>query len=346
MNDQPKIGKDRKDVVSAWPRDIPRVAVLIVNYNAGEMLLDCLTHVSRQTWPSMRVIVLDNDSGDGSLELAEQHFPQYDYVRLRHNSGFAVANNRGIALAEDCEWIACLNPDAFPAATWLENLMLASQCYPQFDFFGSLMMSADEPDRLDGTGDIYHVSGAAWRANFHAIFSMISNDWSEVKEIFGPCAAAALYRRNQLVALGGFDERFFCYFEDVDLAFRLRLQGFRSAYVPQAVVRHKGSAITGYQSDFTVYHGHRNLEWTFFKNMPTTLLWIYLPQHLFLMIASVLTYTLRGKVRVILRAKRDALLGLPGIFRQRRQNVRISWRASSALRRSMSHGLLTPYFYR
>ena len=86
----------------------PRVALLIVNYNAGAMLLECLAHVKQQTWSALRVIVLDNDSQDGSLELAEVQFPCFEYVRLGYNSGFAVANNRGIALADDCDWIACL----------------------------------------------------------------------------------------------------------------------------------------------------------------------------------------------------------------------------------------------
>lgn len=338
-----KIGGYRvEEVPSPAPdgRPEPTVAVLIVNYNGGEMLLKCLSHVRRQTCTSFRVIVVDNASSDGSLEVAERAFPEVTFIRAGYNSGFAVGNNLGIAAAQECEWIACLNPDAFPEPLWLENLLKASVQYPQFKFFGSLLLAAEDPTILDGTEDIYHVSGAAWRKNFREPRSKAGH---ELIEIFGPCAAASLYRRDILMEVNGFDERFFCYFEDVDLAFRLRLQGHRCAYVPDAIVHHMGSAITGYQSDFTVYHGHRNLEWTFFKNMPSLLLWIYLPQHLLLVLASLVAYSLRGRCKLIFRAKRDALLGLPTVLKQRAQVQQTRKVSPAALLAVMTRGVLTSY---
>jgi GT2 family glycosyltransferase len=117
--------------------------------------------------------------------------------------------------------------------------------------------------------------------------------------------------------------------------------------VPDAVVRHVGSATTGGQhSDFSVYHGHRNLVWTYFKNMPWPLFWLYLPQHLLLNLVSIVYFSLRGQGRVILKAKWDAIKGLPRILRERRRvqkNRRIS---SWELRRVMTKGLLTPYLRR
>ncbi len=107
------------------------------------------------------------------------------------------------------------------------------------------------------------------------------------REVFSACAAAALYRRDVFEALGGLDEDFFCYMEDVDLGFRLRLAGWGCTYVPTAVVHHVGSATSGRRSHFTTYHGHRNLVWVFFKNMPGALLWLYLPQHFSLTSSSV-----------------------------------------------------------
>lgn len=132
------------------------------------------------------------------------------------------------------------------------------------------------------------------------------------REVFSPCAAAALYRRSALRAVGGFDEDYFCYVEDVDLGFRLRLAGHKALYVPDAVVHHVGSGTTGGQhSDFAVYHGHRNLVWTFVKNMPGMLFWLLLLLHVMINLATILWFAVKGRGGVILRAKRDALLGLP-----------------------------------
>ena len=97
-------------------------------------------------------------------------------------------------------------------------------------------------------------------------------------EIFSPCAAAALYRRSAFLEVGGFDEDFFCYMEDVDLGFRLRLRGYAAVFVPQAIVE---DASENRRNDLAVYHGHRNLVWCFFKKMPATLLLILCVPHLF-----------------------------------------------------------------
>jgi len=140
------------------------------------------------------------------------------------------------------------------------------------------------------------------------------------REVFSPCAAAALYRRSALREVGGFDEDYFCYVEDVDLGFHLRLAGYRCLYAPQSVAFHVGSGTTGGQhSDFAVYHGHRNMVWTFVKEMPGTLFWLLLPLHVVLNLASIIWFALRGQGGVIWRAKRDALLGLPKIWRKRQQ---------------------------
>jgi GT2 family glycosyltransferase len=130
-------------------------------------------------------------------------------------------------------------------------------------------------------------------------------------------AAAAMYHRSALVKVGGFDEDYFCYHEDVDLAFRLRLQGYKCWYEPRAVVNHVGSGITGKRSVFSTYHGHRNLVWTFFKNMPTSLLLIYLPWHLIMTITAIFISSLRGQGLIVIRAKLDALKAYKTIFKKR-----------------------------
>jgi GT2 family glycosyltransferase len=138
------------------------------------------------------------------------------------------------------------------------------------------------------------------------------------EEVFGPTGAAAFYRREWLVRLGGFDESFFCYFEDVDLNLRLQVAGGRCLYVPAARVQHVGGASSGGLSTFTIYHSQRNLVWAYVKSMPPQLFWRYLPMHVLLNVGSIVSYGVRGHTKTLLRAKRDALRGLPAIVRARR----------------------------
>ena len=304
------------------------VTVIIVNWNAGGLLRNCLEHLRQQTLTPARVILVDNASSDQSLDLPQEllTWRALDIQRMDNNLGFAAGNNHALKQCTT-EFVALLNPDAFAAADWLAHLRAAADQNPQAAAFGSRQLSHELPDMLDGTGDCYHASGLAWRQH-HG--HRQSADHLQARDIFAPCAAAALYRRSAVAAIHGFDESYFCYHEDVDLGFRLRLQGHTARYVPQAVVRHVGSATTGGQrSDFATYHGHRNMVWTFVKNMPTPLLWALLPLHLAANLASLVGLSLRGQGRTAVRAKWHALRGLHRVLHQR-QNIQTQRVASSA----------------
>lgn len=316
------------------------IAVIIVNFNSGTLLGECLRHVRAQTRRPERIIVVDNASSDGSADRLESDYPEVELIRSDRNLGFAAANNLGVHRAIGTKWLALLNPDAFPKPDWLERLLAAADRHPECASFGSRLLDAHDPGRLDGTGDVYHVSGLAWRRDHGR---PVETGTNEAGEIFAPCAAAALYRRDAFLEAGGFDEEYFCYFEDVDLGFRLRLLGHGCRYVPDAEVRHVGSAVTGRRSPFSLYHGHRNLVWTWCKNMPGPLLWWYLPQHLLLNLGSLLWYAPRGQGSTLLRAKWDALRGLPRCWRQRRAIQAHCKVTPRRLRQAMSRGLLALY---
>jgi GT2 family glycosyltransferase len=153
-----------------------------------------------------------------------------------------------------------------------------------------------------------------------------------------PSAAAALYDSAVFLQAGGFDERYFCYFEDVDLGFRLRLAGHRALLVPGAVVHHGGSITSGDQSAFGIYHGRRNLIWTFIKNMPADLLRRYLIPHILMNLFMIVRFTLRGQGKTILKAEIDALRGLGSILRSRKTIQRNRRVASAELLRMMRRG--------
>jgi GT2 family glycosyltransferase len=142
--------------------------------------------------------------------------------------------------------------------------------------FGTTQIDGRRPDRLDGCGDAYSFLGLPWRGCYGHSVEAIAPEG----EAFAPCAAAALYRRDVLESMAGFDETFFCYCEDVDLAFRIRLQGGVCVQIPDAVVHHIGSAITGSESHFTLHHSARNRVWLMLKNLPFGLLVLLFPLHL------------------------------------------------------------------
>lgn len=291
------------------------ITVVIVNWNCGVLLTKCLQHLEHQTVLPDRILVVDNASSDNSAASAEV-FTNVTVHRLDENLGFAGGNN--LALAEcDTEFVALLNPDAFPDPRWLEHLLAAAGANPEVAAFGSRQMCFDSIEILDGIGDIYHISGLVWRNRYGK--QQQAEDLVP-REIFSPCAAAALYRRQVLVDIGGFDEDFFCYLEDVDLGFRLRLAGHKAMYVPEAVVHHVSSAAKGGQgSVISAYHGHRNLVWTFVKNMPGILFWLLLPLHLLLNLVTVGWYIVHGKGGIIYHAKKDAVKGLPRAWSKRKQ---------------------------
>jgi GT2 family glycosyltransferase len=276
-----------------------------------------------------RILIVDNGSCDHSIE---QIFlpPNATVKALRNNLGFAGGNNYGLKACRT-DLVALLNPDAFPEPDWMKQLLAAAQQYPDVAAFGSCQRCWSNPEILDGTGDRYHMSGLVRREGYGR---RPAKNALRPREIFSPCAAAALYRRKALADIGGFDNDFFCYVEDVDLGFRLRLAGHTARFVPKAVVHHVGSASTGGRhSDFALYHGHRNLVWAFVKNMPGFLFWAMLPVHVAMNLATLLVFMLRGRYRVILRAKRDALRQIPREWRKRRAiqslrkaSIRAIWR--------------------
>ena len=315
-------------------RDDSTVCLIIVTANSAATLPRCLEAVATQSRLPDEVILIDNASSDGSADVAERLVARLPALvgrvtvrRETHNLGFAAANNRGISETA-AEFIALLNPDAFPAPRWIESLLAAARMHPEAAAFGSLQMMEGRPGIVDGCGDVYHVSGISWRSGHGR--ALRPADLLE-REIFSPCAAAALYRRSAVVAAGMFDEDFFCYIEDVDLGFRLRLAGHTARHVPAAVVEHVGSASSGSQrSRFAVYHGHRNIVWCFLKNMPQPLFAGLLIPHFAQSIVSWIVTFWRGQGLVFLSAKRDALGQFRAVMQKRREVQRpplrqVSW---------------------
>ena len=263
---------------AAWVR------VIVVNHNSGALLQRCVDALAAQTFPRFEAVIFDNASSDGSIEGLLLPDDRFRVERAGRNLGFAAANNIAAAGCP-APWIATLNPDAEPRATWLEELNRATLRHDGVVMFGSTQLQARRPDHVDGFGDAYSIFGTAWRgASGWPVASLPNSD----REVFAPCAASALYARDAFRAAGGFDQSFFCYLEDVDLGFRLRLKGMRCMQVRAAEVLHVGSAVAGRDSGFLLFHTQRNRIWVMLKDVPSPLLLLVLALQIFAVPISVL----------------------------------------------------------
>lgn len=295
---------------------LPHITVVVVTYNAGDHLVRAIECLLRQTFTDFHVVVVDNGSEDDSVTRARARAtdPRFRFIEVGENLGYAAANNF-VARETKSPWFATLNPDAFPEPGWLDALHRATMAYPDVAAFGSTQIDAANPNLLDGCGDVFGLAGFPWRGGHKHPVSALPPEG----ETFSACGAAALYKADAFREAGGFDERFFCYVEDVDLGYRLRLLGYRCRQVNDAVVHHVGGGTTGPKSAFTRYHGIRNAIWCFAKNTPGALLWPMLPFAVGVNLLALGSGIRHGTIRTIIRAQYDALAGLGEILRERRR---------------------------
>jgi len=293
----------------------PWVSIIVVNYNAGHFLQKTIDKVATQTDIDYELILLDNASTDGSLEtLKTDHIQNFKLMAMSENLGFAAGNNLAAQQAKG-DWIALLNPDTEAKPDWLAAFKTAIDIHPDTAMFAGATINTSNPDIMDGAGDCYHVLGVPWRGGY----SRPASELPGIGECFSACGASALIHRETFLEMGGFDERFFCYCEDVDLGFRLRLEGQRCIFWPDALVYHFGSGTTSVASPFSVRHGTRNRLWTFVKNMPPLAFFFLLPLHILLTFAFIGRAFMKGRGKPTLLGFMDGLKGLGPVWRDRKK---------------------------
>lgn len=290
----------------------PLISVIVVNYNGKKFLSDCFNSLFHQTYNPFEVIMVDNASNDGSIEYVQQNFPDVKLYTQSTNLGFAGGTNAGIRQAGG-DFILTLNNDTILTPDFIDELVKPMVSDPFVGMCASKMIFPD--GRINSTAICISRSGAAWD---RGLGELDHGQYDVAEEVFGPCAGAALYRRTMLHEIGLFDEDFFLFMEDVDLAFRARLSGWKCVYVPTALVVHIHGGTANAGSDTAVYYVNRNFLWYVIKNFPFRTFVISLPWILGRNCAVIFYYTLSGKFQTIVKAKTDALRGLPLMIRKRR----------------------------
>jgi GT2 family glycosyltransferase len=299
-----------------------RLSVIIPNWNGGKFLPTCLDALARQTYPAIEVIVADNASQDGSQALIQSRYPQVKLIELTENRGFTGACNAGIAAA--CgEVIALLNNDTEVNEHWAEAVMDAFTRHPEAGIVASKMLLFDKRDHIHTAGDFFTLDG---RAGNRGVWQRDDGQFDREEYVFSACGGSSAYRKTMLDQIGALDDDFFFSLEDIDLAWRAQLTGWRCLYTPQAIVYHHLSATGGGVT--ASYYDGRNLIFTLAKNYPAEL-WRKYGRLVLRAQAGLAWEALRAwrgaAARARLRGMWSGLWNLPRLWRKRRivQQMRI-----------------------
>lgn len=297
-----------------------RVAVVILNWNGADILDDCLESLTKQNYPAYQLIIVDNGSTDASLTVLDRWCQRcgekLHVIESSQNLGFAGGVNVGIryALENSFDAIALFNNDAVAEPNWLSALCEAMRTDDGIGIATGLFLHRDG-QKIDSTGDWYSIWGLAFpRLRDEAAATAPNSGY-----VFGATGGASLYRTKMLEEIGLFDERFFAYYEDVDLSFRAQLTGWKVYYTNKALAYHDHGTTSGKIPGFSKYQMFKNLPILFWKNVPRGLLLKigvrFFPIYFLMLINGIAS----GAVGPTLRGMLAAVRNLPYSFRHRQQ---------------------------
>jgi GT2 family glycosyltransferase len=303
---------------SPWGSTMPpEISVIIPNWNGRTYLEKCLGSLRNQGFSDFEVVVVDNGSTDGSVEFLHRHFPETKIILFGENKGFSKAVNEGIKQAKG-DYVLLLNNDVEVDPGLLGHLYQAITHSQEADFLACRMMDFHQRELIDGAGDGFPRKGKAFRIGHGMKFGP---PFDQSRRAFGACAGAGFYKKELFEEVGLFDEDFFAYHEDVDWNFRANLMGYRSFYIPEAVVYHIGSGTTGGRyNELTVFHNARNMIYVIMKNLPTALLFKYLPWVIWGQIESFLRFcVMHGYWRAYFGGLSSAIRGSGNMLKKRKE---------------------------
>ncbi len=298
---------------------MPKVSVIVVNYNGRALTTDCLRFLARQTFRDFEVLVVDNGSLD-SYSLSEIQDvlkemptgPNFKLISLRQNTGFAGGNLEGLKHARG-EFVALLNNDTKPDPEWLEEIVKAMDAHKEVGICASKMIT-NGGHTIDSAGDGYANSLKGFKRGE----GQNTRSFDRYEYVFGACAGAALYRRRMIDDIGFLDDEFFLIHEDTDMNYRAQITGWKVLYVPSAVVYHQVRATIGNMSDTAIYYTLRNSELVRLKNVTLQVFLKCLPGFLTGIVTEFVYFVLvQKKFRVYVRAKRDVLRAVPKMLKKR-----------------------------
>jgi GT2 family glycosyltransferase len=293
----------------------PAASIIVINWNGAQHLPVCLNALRAQTLRDFEIIVADNASRDDSLQLLARDYPEVNVVALSKNLGFTGGNNAGIRVARG-EFIVLLNNDTEVDPHWLEEILAAFERHPEAGLVASKMKLFDRRDTFHTAGDFYRLDGLPGN---RGVWETDRGQYDREEYVFSACGGSAAYRKSMLDQIGLLDEDFFYSCEDIDLAWRAQLAGWKCVYAPKAVVYHKLSA-TGGGATASFYDG-RNFIYVIAKNYPSSLWTKYrgaIIRKQWSLFAAALRAWRGAAARAKMRGMISGLFHLPQLLKKRR----------------------------
>ena len=224
----------------------PKVSVIIVNYNGKTLLEKCLESLVKVNYENFEIILVDNNSTDGSIELVTKNYPSIILLKLNSNKGFAEPNNIGAKIANG-KYLLFLNNDTIVTPSFISEMVQVIENDKKIAICQSLLLKPDES--VDSSGDFIDHLGVVYNS---------TKKTDEIREISSARGASMLIRKNIFDILEGFDEKFYVSFEDVDLGWRTWMIGYKVILTPKSVVYHVGGQTIKSKKPEIAFHGFKN----------------------------------------------------------------------------------------
>lgn len=286
-----------------------QLAIVILNYNTCHLLNTYLPSVVKHS-NGHKIIFVDNASKDESVNFVRKNFPQIEVIQLEKNYGFTGGYNRALKQI-DAKYYCLLNTDVEVTESWTEPILRLMESDEKIAVCQPKLLSFSEKNKFEyagAAGGFIDYLGYPFCAG--RIFDTIEEDkgqYNEVTEIFWASGAAFFVRSELYHKFGGLDENYFAHFEEIDLCWRLKNEGYKIFYHPQSTVYHLGGGTLNKTSPFKTYLNFRNSLLTLYKNLPSNKVNSILRKRKILDLIAALSFLTKrnGEFNAVLKAHKD-----------------------------------------